>query len=63
VSADLEYGVTVHVVGFPNMIDVANSIKDVIAATRVLERGSGEDIAAKTEPSSTIRNAGRERAE
>jgi TonB family protein len=45
VSSDLEYGVTVHLVGRPSASDAAASIARAAAATRVLEHGVGEDVA------------------
>jgi TonB family protein len=50
ISADLEYGVTVHMIGRPSLMDAENSIKSVTAATHVLERGLGEDIVAEEQP-------------
>jgi TonB family protein len=50
VAADLEYGVTVHMIGRPSLADAANSINSVTATTHVLERGVGKDIVAEEGP-------------
>ena len=41
VSADLEYGVTVHLVGHPSSADASTALSRMAAGTRVLERGQG----------------------
>jgi hypothetical protein len=56
-SADLEYGVTLHMVGRPGMMDVASSIKSVTAATRVLEGRAGKDLVGDNEPKPAIEAA------
>ncbi len=57
ISAELEYGVTLHMVGRPGMMDVASSIKSVTAATRVLEGGMGKDLVVANEPKSALEAA------
>jgi serine protease Do len=54
VAADLEYGVTVHMIGPPSLSDTENSIKSVTGATHVLEHGLGEDLAAEKKPDSAM---------
>jgi TonB family protein len=50
VSADLVYGVTVHLVGRPSSADVAASLARAAGGTRVLEHGVGEDLAQGQKP-------------
>ncbi len=45
VSADIEYGVTVHLQGRPSAEGAASLLARVIGATRIVEHGEGEDLA------------------
>lgn len=51
VSSDLEYGLTVHLVGHPSPADGAVLISRVTDATRVVEHGFGEDVVKESTPS------------
>jgi serine protease Do len=50
VSSDLEYGLTVRLVGHPTSTGAAASLSRVAEVTRVLERGYGTDIAKESKP-------------
>jgi len=49
VSSDLEYGLTLHMVGFPSLMEADESLRRVGAATHVTEHGLGQDVAATKE--------------
>lgn len=53
VSADLEYGVTVRMIGHPSRMDFEQSTGQAITNTRVLEHGIGEDVASNEKAPTT----------
>ncbi len=53
IASDLEYGVTLHLVGHPSSAEAVSSISKVVEATHVLEHGFGEDIAKEKVPANT----------
>jgi TonB family protein len=54
-AGDVQYGLTVYLVGHPTSVEADRSIADLKAATRVLEHGMTKAVAASTTASSTAR--------
>ncbi|HTV98398.1 MAG TPA: TonB family protein [Steroidobacteraceae bacterium] len=51
VSSDLEYGITLHLLGYPSLMDADRSLKRVAQMTHLLEKGVGADVAATRQAS------------
>lgn len=47
VSSDLAYGLTLQLLGYPSLLEVEKSLTQLAAATRLSERGVGEDVAPR----------------
>jgi serine protease Do len=57
VSSDLLYGLTVRLTGHPTMQDATLAIQSFEGATRILEPGLGQDMAARPPPRSAMDEA------
>jgi serine protease Do len=49
VSSDIEYGLSLHLVGYPSLVQADQSLRRLAEATRVTENGLGQDVAATKE--------------
>jgi serine protease Do len=51
VSSDIEYGLSLHLVGYPSLFEADRSLRRLAEATHVIEHGLGHDVVATKETS------------
>ena len=51
VSSDIEYGLSLHLVGYPSLFQADRSLRRLAEATHVIEHGLGQDVAATSNTS------------
>jgi serine protease Do len=54
VSSDLQYGVTVHLIGRPTTMDTAAALVGMTSGTHILEHGVGDEVAQTTKADTSL---------
>jgi serine protease Do len=54
VSSDLQYGVTVHLIGRPSTLDTVAALAGMTSGIHILEHGAGDDVAQTTKADASV---------